>query len=645
MSDSTIVCPHCHQVLAYKEETNYCIGCSRSFTYKHGILDFIPEDDFYWGEIDLPKMRQINEQVRKENWYSVISQLLPEKLGYIVDPGRLGWLFHCYDPDSNQACLDLGSGWGSLTFYLKDLYKTMYSQDGVIERLEFQALRADSENVHNIRFLRSDFQRIPLPDNSVDLVVLNGVLEWVALRDSHHKPEEIQLDFLVEIRRVLKSEGVVYLGIENRLGAQYFLGGEDHSGYPFTSLLPRAIANLFIKVVAKTGPKNNNSTHVFSNIEPGYRTYTYTKWGYQKLLYLAGFPKISFLWTWPGYSYPRLSGPLDAESVRYVLENMGVRHRNPLIRLLVKLGQLLPNFVLSWIIQLFSPHFLIFASTGSSQGRMQTSILDKEPHTKSFVRTSLGSNQSIKSTYLLLDGDGITRSVNLELQDNSNHRNLYSLQESGGIKGHLLRSHKKSEVIAAAKWLAEFQQDTVQGMWSVAALRKEISEITNSVKVYPYCNELLDELMLFEQKYLQQIPTTKVPIVTEHGDFTPANIVVGANNKITPIDWEYTQDRGNPLLDIGAFALSLLRFSSHNGALPSKITPRNPFYWFIHHFDNQFGIPICLAPTYYLLRVINRFSGEELINPTSKYVFHTWMSLLQPALEIGNNLEEINHSP
>jgi ubiquinone/menaquinone biosynthesis C-methylase UbiE len=274
-------------------------------------LDFIPEDDFYWGEIDLPKMRQINEQVRKENWYSVISQLLPEKLGYIVDPGRLGWLFHCYDPDSNQACLDLGSGWGSLTFYLKDLYKTMYSQDGVIERLEFQALRADSENVHNIRFLRSDFQRIPLPDNSVDLVVLNGVLEWVALRDSHHKPEEIQLDFLVEIRRVLKSEGVVYLGIENRLGAQYFLGAEDHSGYPFTSLLPRAIANLFIKVVAKTGPKNNNSTHVFSNIEPGYRTYTYTKWGYQKLLYLAGFPKISFLWTWPGYSYPRLSGPLD----------------------------------------------------------------------------------------------------------------------------------------------------------------------------------------------------------------------------------------------------------------------------------------------------------------------------------------------
>ena len=118
MPDSTIVCPHCHQALIYKEGINYCSVCSFSFSYKHGILDFLLADDFYWGEIDLPKMRQINKQIKKENWYSVIARLLPEKLGYIVDPGRLGWLFHCYDPDSNQACLDLGSGWGSLTLWM-----------------------------------------------------------------------------------------------------------------------------------------------------------------------------------------------------------------------------------------------------------------------------------------------------------------------------------------------------------------------------------------------------------------------------------------------------------------------------------------------------------------------------------------------
>jgi len=38
---------------------------------------------------------------------------------------------------------------------------------------------------------------IPLPDNSVDLMVLNGVLEWVAINDFHQKPGSLGLGSVI----------------------------------------------------------------------------------------------------------------------------------------------------------------------------------------------------------------------------------------------------------------------------------------------------------------------------------------------------------------------------------------------------------------------------------------------------------------
>jgi len=61
-------------------------------------------------------------------------------------------MYHRFDPSANQACLVMGSGWGSLAFGLHCFYQTAYSQDGVLERLQFQVQRAKSEGVDNIRF-------------------------------------------------------------------------------------------------------------------------------------------------------------------------------------------------------------------------------------------------------------------------------------------------------------------------------------------------------------------------------------------------------------------------------------------------------------------------------------------------------------
>jgi ubiquinone/menaquinone biosynthesis C-methylase UbiE len=586
-------------------------------------------------------MNQINEEVTKEDWYSVVARHLPNKLGYIVDPGRMGWLFHCYDPDTSQVCLDIGSGWGSLTFGLHHLYDTVYSQDGVFERLQFQALRAESEGVDNIRFIRSNFQKIPLPDKSVDLVVMNGVLEWVAIWEPQLNPGEMQIAFLEEIKRVLKPKGLVYLGIENRFGAQYFLGAKDHSGCPFTSLVPRSIANLMLGLFEKIRSNKDSRMHVHSGVNSRYRTYTYTKWGYQRMFSRVGFPNISILWAWPGYSYPRMSGTLDGQSIRFVLDNLGNRYNHRLIRFFVKLILLFPDLILSLLINLFSPNFLIFAGSDSNHTAPLCRFVNDVSNDQSFVRFSLGINMSLKSTFVLLEQNEVAKSVQVEVKNGlSRKNNSFSTQEALGINGHLLRSHNIEEVTAASEWLKLFQQQTSDGIWKTESLRQEIATIISRVQDLPDCIDLNVQLKLFEKSYLELVSNTNIPIVTEHGDYSPPNIIVDSECKVHIIDWEHSRKHGNPLFDVGAFSLSLLRSSSKNGNFPLELQPRQPVTWFFQNYNDQFSIPVCLSPTYYLLRVISRIKTNSTNSPRVRFLLSNWSSLLKPALDFSLNVEE-----
>src|SRR5512139_678685 len=164
MDLENIRCPACRHPLepsSGPDREIRCSFCGASYPARNGIIDFIPQDDFYWGDIDQDKMRMINSQAEQlGDWYDSISRNLtdrPRLVKYITDPSRLAWLFHCYDEQNTQACLDVGSGWGLLSFGLSRFYKTVYSVDRVFERLHFQSIRAQIDGIRNIHFLRSDF--------------------------------------------------------------------------------------------------------------------------------------------------------------------------------------------------------------------------------------------------------------------------------------------------------------------------------------------------------------------------------------------------------------------------------------------------------------------------------------------------------
>ncbi len=115
----------------------------------------------------------------------------------------------------------------------------------------------DLHYVSIFQYEPNSFLRLPFPDASVDIVLLNGVLEWMGAAVINVSPARIQLEALKEIRRVLKPEGVIYIGIENRY-SESTCGAKEYTGASFCRFTARIITNFYKNC---HGPR---TSHIFT---------------------------------------------------------------------------------------------------------------------------------------------------------------------------------------------------------------------------------------------------------------------------------------------------------------------------------------------------------------------------------------------
>src|SRR6266550_2020140 len=87
-----------------------------------------------------------------------------------------------------------------------------------------------------VSFLCAAGERMPLPDKSLDLVVFNHIYEHVVDPDA----------VVADIHRVLKPDGVAYLGLGNK--HQII---EPHYRLPFLSWLPRRLADRYVRAFGR----------------------------------------------------------------------------------------------------------------------------------------------------------------------------------------------------------------------------------------------------------------------------------------------------------------------------------------------------------------------------------------------------------
>lgn len=128
----------------------------------------------------------------------------------------------------NSRILDIGCGSGYLGSILSKKSKYYIGIDFVDER-----------KVKNFHFLRCNAVAIPFKNKIFDIVICNHVIEHVGDNNKQDK-------LLNEIYRLLKDDGICYITSPNKLWPI-----EPHLKLPFLSLLPRKIADAYVKAAGK----------------------------------------------------------------------------------------------------------------------------------------------------------------------------------------------------------------------------------------------------------------------------------------------------------------------------------------------------------------------------------------------------------
>ncbi len=228
--------------------------------------------------------------VENNGWESAIDNLKkrpdvikPQKIEmFLADEKRNDFIF-LLPLKADSTVLDFGSGWGNTSYTIADHCRRVIAMEADKNRLKFSAEHFKFKGKDNIYpVISGNSKYLPLDDEEIDIALMNGVLEWtpMALKG---KPDQVHRTVLAEMHRVLKSDGHLFISIENRFGYMYLLGKKDHhcGGLKWVTFLPRYIANIYSYLVLRRP----------------YRAWLYSFSELKKLLENSGYTDIKF------YSY------------------------------------------------------------------------------------------------------------------------------------------------------------------------------------------------------------------------------------------------------------------------------------------------------------------------------------------------------
>ena len=338
------VCPQCHGELRRSRDLLQCGNCDSEHPFTENIPCFAIGLSAWQLSSDTSP-EAVLAQAKEKGWRQSIAGMGKDRAEWIAGDNRFT-LSVLSSPKGRV--LDCGCGWGGLTFWLVEEFDEVHAFDCSLDGLQFIRLRSEQEGISNVKTAQGNILSPPYANDFFDVVVLNGVLEWVGTFSDEHPPEQLQETALREIVRVLRPQGTLFLAIENRYGLQYFLGyKEEHIGLRFISLLPRWLANAYHRI--RRGKD--------------FRALTHSRAALERMLRKCGFAEMTWLFVHPSYRRTRLAATLNSPSgLKFLIGHF--LFEEPLLRRWV------PRFLMDGLLKLetvlklsvfFSPSWTVFA--------------------------------------------------------------------------------------------------------------------------------------------------------------------------------------------------------------------------------------------------------------------------------------------
>lgn len=242
------------------------------------------------------QLSELNRLTSQVGWEQALKQVFGDRFDQYFDASRARFLDLL--PLDGAEVLEIGPGFGQFTPFIAARARRVAALEVDEGQAEFLAQRMRQQGYDHVEVTAGGGNcRLPYPDSSFDLIVLNLVFEWCALRaeGSHY---DTQMLLLSEMNRVLRRGGRLYLATKNRYAVRYLTGKPDeHMGQiRFGSALPRWLSAKFQKE------------------RPHGMLYSYT--GLKRMLEKRGFEVEQSWWAVPDVRYTKELVPFDRASIK-----------------------------------------------------------------------------------------------------------------------------------------------------------------------------------------------------------------------------------------------------------------------------------------------------------------------------------------
>ena len=680
------LCLKCQTTLRQGALRMDCPACGAHWPVHQGIPSY--GSSAYDGDVTHATMQELIALAEEGHWRTaartVFKDSNPELYDYVADLNRASWI-PMLPIGPNSTVLDVSSGLGAVTHALALNYHHVVSVEAVAEMVRFTKLRLEQESLKNVDLIQTTLASLPFPSDTFDLIVLNGVLEWVPEWRSSGTAREAQIAVLSDLRRLLKPRGVLVIGSANRLGYTSFL---RRRGRPRVEPMNRMYSWLdaLYRRLAKPGFYRSLADSPKSD-----GPYTHGPNGYADLLRRAGFPVVDVWWPPNGYNSPHTMLRASNRAAIRSYCDADRRYRDRFH------GYALARQLRHWavvdthLIHRMFPDVIMIAAPNTERGEYLNSsvplltVVERQLAGDRYYADSVATNPYKNKTVLKVRSDtidtlAVVKVANVRLSGadivQRSYRNLQRLHSSFTASNPVLAGSIPSPMgVVRVGSLVATMESSARGSRLVDLVldrryfdhrdrvRRHLEQITSWLiaskpaldasgsdgRIDPIPPEWL--VAPDRDSGLEPRSAPERFTGTQHGDFNPENIFVDADSQqLCVLDWDSCATGYPPLFDWFCLVTGLYYTHERVRALPrgqtvESISFRQTYFeasWFSevilslsHRLCDRLGLDSARLLDYFMLYIVVRYRQflsawpeNTYWGPLSQHLYEQYYQLL-----------------